>query len=189
MATEIFDISNEIKMAVYSNWQEGNIVSTLLDTSSNVTGLWSQFVHTTQTQFIDPSLISRIAEGWQSIKDKIWEKPFNLLSHSSLDLTSFEKCSLLFTEDVIKFCSKHDILPECLKYHKFFIETFKNIQNITITISDDFELADYQKISFVLTISDEIDNILKYEDDFKNRIKHNIDREKRRYFIYNYNLI
>jgi hypothetical protein len=107
MATEIFDISNEIKMAVYSNWQEGNIVSTLLDTSSNVTGLWSQFVHTTQTQFIDPSLISRIAEGWQSIKDKIWEKPFNLLSHSSLDLTSFEKCSpkmsLNFVQSMI-FC-------------------------------------------------------------------------------------
>lgn len=190
MATEVFDISNEIKRAVYNNWHGGNIGSTFIDnTYPKVIGFREEIFHSTQMQHINMPLILRIADEWRLFADRIWQKPFDPLPLSSLDLTSFEKCSLLFTEEIIEFCSNHDILSECLKYHKYFVETFKNIQNITVSVSDDHELSDYRKLCFLITLSDDIDNVLKYENDFKNKIRRDIEKEKRRYFIYNYNLI
>lgn len=188
-ATGVFDINNEIKWAVFKKWQEEGIASASADTSAKVTGAWSQSIPSTQTQFMNLSFLTRVAHGWQSMKANLWKKPFNPLPDSSLDITSFEKCSLLFNEDVIKFCSQNGIVHECFKYHNIFIETFKNIQEITITVSHDYELPDYSKINFVLTLSDEIENVLKYEDEFKCKVRQEIDREKRRYFIYNYILI
>jgi hypothetical protein len=187
--TEVFDINDQIKWAVYKKWQEEDIASTSADTYAKVKGVWSQSIPSNQTQFLNPSLLIKVAEGWQTIKDYLWKNPFNPVPDSSLDITSFEKCSLLFNEDVLRFCSENGILPECFKYHKAFIETFKYIQGITITVSHDYELPDYSKINFVLILVDEIENVLRYEDEFKKKIRKEINGEKRRYFTYNYNLV
>jgi hypothetical protein len=187
--TEVFDVNNEIRCAVFKKWQERDITSASSDTSAKVTGVWSQGMASTQAQALNVSFLSKVAEGWQLMEDHLLEKPFNPLPDSSLDFTSFEKCSLLFNEDVIKFCAQSGIVRECLQYHKIFLDTFKHIKEITVTISHDYELPDYQKINFILTLSDEIDNVLGCEDIFKRRIRQEIGSEKRRFFTYNYNLI
>ena len=188
-ATDVSDITNDIKRAVYNNWQKDDIGSTSLDTSPNAQGKWSNFLPSNQTRLSNPDLIGKVAQEWQFINDKFPQNHFNSLPNTSPYLTLFEKCSLLLTEDVSKFCSQYGIISECYKYHKLFMETFKNIRGITVTVSCDYEISDYKKISFVLTLCDEIDNVLKYEGDFKSRIRQEIDREKRKYFTYNYNLI
>lgn len=188
-ATGIFDVNNAIKRTVFQKWQEEDIADASPDTSAKIMGIWSQATASTQTQLINPSFLTKVADGWQSIKNYLLENPFNPLPDSSHDITSFEKRSLLFNEDVIKFCSQSGIVTECFKYHDIFIDTFKNLQGITITVSHDYELPDYAKINFVLTLSDEIENVLKYENEFRCKIRQEIDRGKRRYFTYNYILI
>jgi hypothetical protein len=186
--TGVFDINNEIKLAVFKKWHEEDIASASADTSSKVTG-WTQALSSTQTQALNPSFLNKVAEGWQTIKSHLWARPFITLPDSSLDITSLERCSLLFNEDVLRFCSENGISRECLSYYKAFIETFQNIQGITVTISHDYELPDYAKINFVLTLADEVENVIRHEDEFKSKIRREIDREKRRYFIYNYILV
>jgi|GEM_PF-3628920 len=187
--TGVFDINNAIKWAVFKNWQEENIASVSPDTSAKIMGGWSHATASNQTQLVNPSFLTKVADGWQSIKFHLWENPFNPLPDSFLDISSFEKCSLLFNEDVIRFCSQSGIVSECFKYYNTFIETFKNVQGITITVSHDYELQDYAKINFVLTLSDEIESVLRYENEFKCKIRQEINREKRHYFTYNYILI
>lgn len=183
--TGVFDINNELKWAVFKKWQEENLASASADTVSKVTG-WTQVAVSTQTQAINPTFLNKVAEGWQAIKSHLWARPFNPMPDSSVDVSSLDKCSLFFNEDVLRFCSEKGISRECLKYYKAFIDTFQNIQRITVSISHDYELQDYAKINFVLTLADEIDNVLRNEDEFKSRIRREIDREKRRFFIYNY---
>lgn len=102
-----------------------------------------------------------------------------------------ENCSLLFSEknEVLCFCSENDIYHECCKYYGLFLETFKHIQQIDISISEDPEIPDYRHISFILTIADSVENVLQYEDIFKKKLRNSVDKEKRQHFVYNYNLI
>lgn len=100
-----------------------------------------------------------------------------------------ENCSLLFPAEVLEFCSKNNVYDECCKYHGLFPETFKYIQKIDMSISEDPEIPDYRHISFVLTIADSIEHVLQYEDRFKKKLRNSIVKEKRQYFVYNYNLI
>ena len=99
-----------------------------------------------------------------------------------------EVLSLLYTDDVLNFCSKYNLLKECDKYYKYFIETFHNIRDIRVSVSEDHEIPDYRKLSFILTISDSIENVLKHENEFRNKIRKEILKEKRQHFVYNYNL-
>jgi hypothetical protein len=188
MTTEVISIKDKTKEAVYHNWQTNDIITINLDTLPKKGTLWGVIINSTYAELINTSLISRVARNWQLI-DKIWEKPFDVLSLSSITSTTLEKCFLLFTSEVLEFCSKHNILSECYKYHKTFVETFKNIKNITVFISEDYEISNYRKVSFILAISDSIENVLNYEDEFRKKLRKEIPIEKRQYFVYNYNLI
>lgn len=143
-----------------------------------------------ETNPIDELKVSRVANDWAEYEKGITQtQSITSLPNTTLTDTLKESCALLFTEEILNFCSKHDIYHECCKYHSLFVERFNYIQKIDVLISEDPEIPDYQKICFVLTIADSIKNVLGHEDDFRNRLDNEIDVEKRQFFAYSYNLI
>lgn len=137
----------------------------------------------------EESVISRVASDWLEYEKGITQTQFV----TSQALSTFtdplkESCSLLFTEDILNFCSKHDIYHECCKYYTLFLDSFKNIQKIDISISLDPEIQDCQHIRFILSISDSVENVLKYEDDFRDKLDKEISPDKRQFFVYNYSI-
>ncbi|MBM4141906.1 MAG: hypothetical protein FJ242_10605 [Nitrospira sp.] len=142
------------------------------------------------TNPIQESIFSKVANDWRRYEQDVVQT----LPVATTSLTTFtdplkESCSLLFTEKILEFCSKHNIYRECCVYYTLFLENFKHIQNVDISISEDPEIPNYQKVCFVLTIADSIENILRYEDEVRKKIRKEIQKEKRQNFIYNYNLI
>ncbi len=138
------------------------------------------------TNPIQESIISKVANDWNEAQQ--------IYPVESAQTTTFtdplsENCSLLFSEEVLGFCSKNNIYHECCKYYSLFLETFKHIQKIDISISEDPEIPDYRHVSFILTINDSIENVLQYEDIFKKRVRESIEKEKQQHFVFNYNLV
>lgn len=131
-------------------------------------------------------MISKIADNWNETQQMY---PEELAQTTSFTDPLSENCSLLFSEEVLGFCSKNNVFHECCKYYGLFQETFKHIQNIDILISEDPEIPDYRQISFILTVADSIEHVLQYEDIFREKLRNCVEKEKRQYFVYNYILI
>ncbi|MDP3048256.1 MAG: hypothetical protein Q8N12_02355 [Thermodesulfovibrionales bacterium] len=137
----------------------------------------------------EESIISKVTDDWREYEKGITQTQFI----TSPALTTFtdplkESCSLLLTEDILNFCSKYDIYYECCKYYTLFLDSFKHIQKIDISISIDPEIQDCHHVSFILSISDSVENVLKYEDDFRDRLDKEISPDKRQFFVYNYSI-
>lgn len=142
------------------------------------------------TKPIQESMISKVAGDLERYEREILETPqLTSTSHTEFTDTLKESCSLLFTEEVLAFCSRHNIYHECCRYYTLFPEIFRQIQKIDIFITEDPEIQNYQKVCFVLTVKDSFENVLKYEDDFRVRLDKEIDVEKRHFFVYNYNIV
>jgi len=142
------------------------------------------------TNTIDEAEILKLAANWGKYEDKVLQRSPAISTHHTAFTDSLrENCSLLFTEDILAFCLKNNIYNECCKYHSLFIENFRNIRGIDIYLSEDPEIPNYQHISFILAVADSIENVLVYEDYFTERIDKEIETEKRKFFIYNYNLV
>jgi len=78
--------------------------------------------------------------------------------------TSTSKITLpLFSEEVNDFCIKHNITNECIRFYELINETFINIDDISVSVSEDYEIENFQDINFIITLSDEIDNILRLD--------------------------
>jgi hypothetical protein len=165
-------VKNTVMMDFYKNLQSYNITERKT------------------TNPIEETIISKMADDWGKYEEKI-AQTFQITETSLTTLTEplNELCSLLFTEEVLEFCSKHNIYHEYCKYHSLFLESFNHIQKIDVCISEDPEIPDYCHVCFILTIGDSIENVLRYEDNFRKKIRESIEKEKQQYFIYNYNLV
>jgi hypothetical protein len=149
-----------------------------------------QTIENDTTNTIEEAEISKLADNWGKYKDKVLQASTAMSTCHTAFTDSFrENCSLLLTEDILSFCLKNNIYDECCKYHTLFIENFKNIRSLDIYLSEDPEIQNYQHLSFILTIADSIENVLQYEDNFREKLDREIQIEKRLFFVYNYNLI
>jgi hypothetical protein len=169
---DVTGVKNKIMIFFYKNLE--NINRTEMET----------------TNLIQESIFSKVANDWRKYEQGVVQT----LPVATTSLTTFtdplkESCSLLFTEEILEFCSKHNIYRECCEYHTLFTENFKNIRGIDIYLSEDPEIPNYQHISFILTIADSIENVLSYEEEFRKKLRKEIPIEKRQYFVYNYNLV
>lgn len=92
------------------------------------------------------------------LKLKILGQPLRKILNTSLKPP-------LFSEEVNNFCIKHDIVNECIRFYELIKETFKDIKSISVSVIEDYEIENYQHISFIIDIDDEIDNVLRLEDE------------------------
>ncbi|MBI5666249.1 MAG: hypothetical protein HZC49_14330 [Nitrospirae bacterium] len=168
---DVLGAKNKVKLGLFRNMHKANTERYL-------------------TTPIQEPLILILANNWTQFENDM----SRIYPTESMSITSFtnvlnENCSLLFSGEVLDFCSKENVFHECCKYHSLFLETFRNIQKIDVFVSEDPEIPDYRHVSFLLTISDSIENILQYENNFNKKLRNFVDKEKRLHFVYNYNLI
>jgi len=95
----------------------------------------------------------------------------------------------VFSEEVNNFCIKHNIVNECIRFYELITETFKNIDEMTVYVSEDYEIEDYQHVSFIIDINDEIDNILRLEGELMDKRVQEFEIDKMQYFTFNVNII
>ncbi|MBF0473331.1 MAG: hypothetical protein HQK91_06450 [Nitrospirae bacterium] len=91
----------------------------------------------------------------------------------------------IFSEEVNDFCIKHDITKECIRFYELITETFKDIKAIEVDISADYEIENYEHVSFIIDIDDEIDNILRLEKELMHKRIKEIELNKLQYFTFN----
>lgn len=86
-------------------------------------------------------------------------------------------------EEISDFCEQEKIASDVETYYKLILETFQNIEDIKVTLQSDYEIENYRKVRFDVKINDKVDNIIKREKEFRNKIRNLISKDSRSKFV------
>lgn len=101
----------------------------------------------------------------------------------------YEYCEVLFSGEVMEYCMQQGLLAAAYRYHDLIKKTFRNIQNITITVAHDPEIEGYTKLRFLVTLSDTAEDVLEQESAFKRRVREVIASDLRPFFLLRYRFV
>ncbi|MGQ3684269.1 MAG: hypothetical protein ACUBOA_04540 [Candidatus Loosdrechtia sp.] len=86
-------------------------------------------------------------------------------------------------KEISDFCEQEKIASDVETYYKLILETFQNIEDIKVTLQSDYEIENYRKVRFDVKINDKVDNIIKREKEFRNKIRNLISKDSRSKFV------
>jgi hypothetical protein len=86
-------------------------------------------------------------------------------------------------KEIVDFCTQKIILSDVGIYYTLIFEVFQNVKDVKITLESDYEIENFKSIRFDVKITDEIENILEREDEFKRKIRKIISKDARMNFI------
>lgn len=81
------------------------------------------------------------------------------------------------------FYEQEKITSDVETYYKFILEAFQNIEDIKVTLQSDYEIKNYRKVRFDVKTNDKVDNIIKIEKEFRNKIRNFISKDSRSKFV------
>ncbi|TET15068.1 MAG: hypothetical protein E3J82_01270 [Candidatus Thorarchaeota archaeon] len=93
-----------------------------------------------------------------------------------------------FDPKAVEFCEKEELLDSLRVVRHLIEESFEGIESINIEYRVDPEIAGYERICFSVTVSGEPSRVLEYESRFRNRLRQEVPREERKFFLLSYEL-
>ena len=93
------------------------------------------------------------------------------------------------TEEFVGFCFSKNLFSSLTRNFLLIRNHFKELKGIAINHVKDPEIADYSQISFTITLSDSIENILATEREYYKEFIRSISIEHQQYFVIDYRCI
>ncbi|KHE93931.1 MAG: hypothetical protein K8F52_04975 [Candidatus Scalindua rubra] len=93
------------------------------------------------------------------------------------------------SEEVKRFCKEHGLEKTIYSYSKIVCDVFKNVARITFSIASDPEIEEREKIKLNICLKEDIDTILKLDEELFKAIEDGISDKDKDYFVTTYEII